>query len=111
MPWHHGTPGPTVRAEPAKETGPNGQAVGPGIHAEAGMNALGRSRTFNLQIKSLLLCQLSYECKMTFAKAYVPFVTEAPNASCAPSRHTRVPATPNIDKWRARRDSNPRPTA
>jgi hypothetical protein len=26
-------------------------------------NALGRSRTFNLQIKSLLLCQLSYECK------------------------------------------------
>jgi hypothetical protein len=64
MPWHHGTPGPTVRAEPAKETGPNGQAVGPGIHAEAGMNALGRSRTFNLQIKSLLLCQLSYECKI-----------------------------------------------
>ncbi len=32
-------------------------------------NALGRSRTFNLQIKSLLLCQLSYECKITFAKA------------------------------------------
>ena len=30
---------------------------------EAWKDALGRSRTFNLQIKSLLLCQLSYECK------------------------------------------------
>ena len=28
-----------------------------------GRYALGRSRTFNLQIKSLLLCQLSYECE------------------------------------------------
>jgi hypothetical protein len=47
-----------------KKTGPNGRAVGPEIHAEARTNALGRSRTFNLQIKSLLLCQLSYECKI-----------------------------------------------
>jgi hypothetical protein len=52
-------------------------------------NALGRSRTFNLQIKSLLLCQLSYECKITFSKAYVPSMPEAPNASHAPSLHTR----------------------
>ena len=29
-----------------------------------GRNALGRSRTFNLRIKSPLLCQLSYECEM-----------------------------------------------
>jgi hypothetical protein len=62
-PWDHGASGPTCRTELAKRTGPNGRAVGPEIHAEARTNALGRSRTFNLQIKSLLLCQLSYECK------------------------------------------------
>ena len=27
------------------------------------VSALGRSRTFNLRIKSPLLCQLSYECE------------------------------------------------
>ena len=50
--------------ESQSPAGPNGQAVGPEIHAEAWTDALGRSRTFNLQIKSLLLCQLSYECKI-----------------------------------------------
>jgi hypothetical protein len=64
-----------------KRTGPNGRAVGPGIHAEARTNALGRSRTFNLQIKSLLLCQLSYECKIVRQSLRGFRMAEAPNAT------------------------------
>ena len=63
MPRGTDTASPTISTGATKRTGPNGQAVGPRIHAHARTDALGRSRTFNLQIKSLLLCQLSYECK------------------------------------------------
>ena len=82
----------------------------------------GRNRTFNQQIKSLLLCQLSYgptlECEVGSAKCQVcgapstvdscPFAPSLRGAMClSPARraHRALRA-----RWRARQDSNLRPT-
>jgi hypothetical protein len=73
------------------------------------INALGRSRTFNLRIKSPLLCQLSYECKRTTCQA-ARTASEQTSHAGERTRSFLGRCTPNV-RWRARRDSNPRPTA
>ena len=84
-----------------KRTGPNGRAVGPEIHAQARIDALGRSRTFNLQIKSLLLCQLSYECKVLKRRRITWFVVRprrltprAHHLPVVPARRTSTNGAP-----------------
>ena len=54
---------PTGHEARRQKNRPDGFPSGRECHAGGG-SALGRSRTFNLRIKSPLLCQLSYECKL-----------------------------------------------
>jgi hypothetical protein len=58
------------------------------IRAGTRANALGRSRTFNLRIKSPLLCQLSYECE-TWLGLHAELLNGAPGGTRTPDPQLR----------------------